>query len=349
MEADITDAKRLHEIIDLFDVDTIIHMAAESHVGNSFDNALKFTLTNVIGTQNLLEAAKLSNLMNEDIEDGDSSETFPSPPKTPFRKGKRPIYRFVHMSTDEVYGETALSSPSFASADVTETAMLAPTNPYSASKASGDMFVHAYRKSYNLPIVSARFNNVYGPMQFPEKIIPKFIRQLEKNRRCTLHGSGENLRRYLYVSDAVNALDVILHKGKIGSIYNVGADTELSNLQVAKKLIQNFSRANRLNDMGPDDMSETLENVPKISQNSKGYLVENQAALSDISSKELDSELFNKYIKFTKDRPFNDSRYAIDSTQMHKLGWQPLVDFDSGLEMTINWYNEHSDEWWQNQ
>lgn len=305
VDVDITDTKKLFDVIDHFDVDTIIHMAAESHVDNSFENSLKFTCTNVLGTQNLLEAAKMTILMNKscDTENG---------PNFPFKKGKKPITRFLHMSTDEVYGE--------ASQELSESAPLLPTNPYSASKASGDMFVHAYYKSYKVPVVSVRCNNVYGPMQYPEKIIPKFIRLLQNDQICTLHGSGTNTRRYLYVSDAVNALDTVLHQGEIGKIYNIGTDFVLSNIQVAQRLVK------LLKDTEPEDRHHN-NNLTKNTQSDFNY---------------------KKYVKFIKDRPFNDSSYSIDSSLIHNtLGWKPKINLDRGLEMTVKWYNENSNKWWK--
>lgn len=330
VNADITDSKKLFSVIDYFDIDTIIHMAAESHVDNSFENALKFTTTNVIGTQNLLEAAKISIMMNALPTDDNSSD--PGYIDIPFRKGKRPIYRFLHMSTDEVYGE--------AKDDLTETALLLPTNPYSASKAAGDMFVHAYHKSYKVPVVSVRCNNVYGPMQYPEKIIPKFIRLLQNGEPCTIHGSGENLRRYLYVSDAVDALDTVLHKGDIGKIYNAGTSFELSNIEIAKKLIPLLKNYTNLDNGSYNPINDTIDNDNKNSSND----------VSDDKNHNtnMDSENFTKYLRFVRDRPFNDSCYAIDSSLIHNaLDWQPFVGFDRGLEMTVKWYIEHSDEWWK--
>lgn len=286
VKADVTDFSALEQVVNKFNIDTIIHMAAESHVDNSFGNPGQFTKTNVIGTQNLLEVAK--NKTEKALKNSVGSSI-------------KPIYRFIHMSTDEVYGEVTGDG-----ADLLESAILAPTNPYAASKAAGDMFVGAYLKSFNVPAIIVRCNNIYGPMQFPEKIIPKFIRHLQKNEPCTLHGNGENTRRYLFVVDAVNALDTILHRGKIGSIYNAGSDIELSNIQVTKKLLDLF---------GFDS------SVP---------------------------EVFRSHTLFTSDRPFNDARYAVDSTRLKKLGWVPTTDFDTGIKMTLEWYLNHTDNWWKN-
>lgn len=280
-ECDITDKAKVLEIMRRHRIDAVVHMAAESHVDHSFGNPDRFTNTNVIGTQNLLEVTKTIN--------SESDGTLVS----------HRVHRFIHMSTDEVYGEVGGSDK-----DLLESAILAPTNPYAASKAAGDMFVGAYLKSFNVPAIIVRCNNIYGPMQFPEKIIPKFIRLLQRGEKCTLHGDGSNSRRYLFIVDAVNALDTILHKGAVGKIYNAGSDNELANLEITKMLLRRFGKR--------DDDDGMKENVV-----------------------------------LTKDRPFNDHRYAINSTRLHALGWEPLVGFETGIRLTIDWYNQHSDDWWE--
>lgn len=271
-EGDVCDQAAVEKVMDKYCIDTIIHMAAESHVDNSFGKPFDFTKTNVFGTQVLLEVAKARSR----------------------DKSKPSLYRFIHMSTDEVYGEVE-----GADKDLLESAILAPTNPYAASKAAGDMLIGAYLKSFNVPAIIVRCNNVYGPLQFPEKIIPKFIRFLENNQACTLHGDGHNTRRYLYASDAVDALDTVLHKGQIGTIYNAGSDMELANLEICRRLVKLFNLEN------PDS-----------------------------------------YIEFTTDRPFNDLRYAIDSSRLRKLGWKPQVGFSQGLAETVQWYKDNKDDWW---
>lgn len=263
-EADVFDAFRKYKI------DTVMHLAAQSHVDHSFGNPYKFTFTNVIGTQVMLEAAK-----------------------------KFKVTRFVHMSTDEVYGEVPKTEH-----DLRETSILAPTNPYAASKAAGDMLISAYRNSYQMPLIVARCNNVFGPFQFPEKLIPKFICLLGRGKVCCLHGDGSNTRRFIFAVDAVSALDTVLHKGQVGSIYNVGTHNEFSNLQVFIKLASQFG-------------------------------------LTEL-------EAIEEHVTFTKDRPFNDSRYAIDSRKMEALGWAPRYTFDQGLKYTIEWYKQHGETWWGN-
>jgi dTDP-glucose 4,6-dehydratase len=278
---DVGDAAALGAVLDRHAIDTVIHLAAESHVDHSFGNPFRFTATNVVGTQVLLEAVKL--------------------------RAAR-VHRFIHMSTDEVYGEVAGAD----AADLTEAAILAPTNPYAASKAAGDMLVGAYFKSFGVPAIIVRCNNVYGPLQFPEKIIPKFVRLLQQQQACTLHGTGKNTRRYLFASDAVNGLDTVLHRGRIGSIYNVGSDTEVANIDICRTLVRIF-RARGL--------------LPAVAA-------------------EENNNNDDEYIEYTADRPFNDARYAIDSGKLRQLGWAPEVDFAAGLERTVDWYIAHDDSWW---
>lgn len=181
-------------------IDTIIHFAAQTHVDNSFGNSFTFTNVNVYGTHVLLEVA--------------------------YRCG---IKRFIHVSTDEVYGENEGDH-------YREDVVLEPTNPYSATKASAELIAKSYLRSFNLPVIITRSNNVYGPHQFPEKLIPKFICRLTRNEPCCIHGDGLNLRSYIYVDDVVDAFDIILHNGDIGEIYNIGVSLEKTNLQVAKDL-----------------------------------------------------------------------------------------------------------------
>jgi len=172
----------------------------------SFGNSYEFTNTNVYGTHVLLERAR---------EHG--------------------VNRFIHISTDEVYGDVPIEA-----ADLSETSMLAPTNPYSASKAAAEMLVSAYRRSFKLPLITVRANNVYGPHQFPEKIIPKFIMLLQRQQKLCLYGDGSPTRRYLYAGDIVDALDTILHKGAVGQIYNIASKDEISNTEICHRLLDTF-------------------------------------------------------------------------------------------------------------
>lgn len=195
-------------------IDTIIHFAAQTHVDNSFGNSFQFTENNIMGTHVLLEATKAYG----------------------------GIKRFIHVSTDEVYGEVSKGEENKHSESST---VLQPSNPYAATKAGAEFLVQAYHKSFNLPIIITRGNNVYGPKQYPEKLIPKFICLLARKQPCPIHGSGDHRRNFIHVNDVVNAFDTIVHRGQIGQVYNIGTNTEISNLQVAKTLIKLFGLEDR--------------------------------------------------------------------------------------------------------
>jgi len=168
----------------------IVHFAAQSHVQSSFEESLQYTQDNIVGTHTLLECCR--------------------------QWGK--IQKFIHVSTDEVYGETGDL--------VDEKSILVPTNPYAATKAAAEMIAMSYIKSYNLPIIITRGNNVYGPNQYPEKLIPRFIKQLNANEQVTIQGNGSAKRSFLHVLDTCSAFEKILLEGKLGEIYNIGADSE---------------------------------------------------------------------------------------------------------------------------
>lgn len=194
-------------------IDTVMHFAAQTHVDNSFGNSFSFTQANIFGTHVLLESAKECETMK----------------------------RFVHVSTDEVYGE----GEDFDAKPMDEEHILEPTNPYAATKAGAEFLVKSYHRSFKLPCIITRGNNVYGPHQFPEKLIPKFTNQLLRDRPVTLHGDGTNTRNFLYVEDVARAFDVILHKGEVGKIYNIGGANEISNKDVAKTLIKILGKSDR--------------------------------------------------------------------------------------------------------
>merc|ERR1712130_106255 len=210
IQGDIKSSDLLNHIFLTFKIDTVIHCAAETHVDKSFGSSMNFTENNVIGTHTLLEMAKAF-----------SSQ----------------IKRFIHVSTDEVYGESAMEETA-----KSVKSPLNPTNPYSATKAAAEFLVRSYRHSFKLPTIITRGNNVYGPKQYPEKIIPKFILLLSKDKQCPVYGTGTNLRSYLYISDVCNAFDLILHKGKVGEIYNIGTNVEISNNKVLENLLIMFGK-----------------------------------------------------------------------------------------------------------
>ena len=218
----------------------IIHFAAQSHVQKSFDDSLQYTLDNVIGTHNLLEISRLycPNLI-----------------------------KFIHVSTDEVYGESNLD---YNELHKTEQSFLCPTNPYAASKAAAEMLVNSYSHSFKMPIIITRGNNVYGPNQYPEKVIPKFIQQLKNNEKITIQGDGSCVRAFLHSEDTASAFIKILENGKIGEIYNIGCDEnmEYSILDIAKILIKKIKGENEL-------FSNWIEYIQDRPFNDKRYYISN--------------------------------------------------------------------------
>lgn len=208
VKGDIACADLVNYLLVAEDIDTIMHFAAQTHVDNSFGNSFEFTNNNIYGTHVLLEACKVTQR----------------------------IKRFIHVSTDEVYGETELET------DIgnAEASQLLPTNPYSATKAGAEMLVMAYHRSYGLPTITTRGNNVYGPNQYPEKLIPKFILLAMKGEKLPIHGNGSNVRSYLYCEDVAEAFDVVLHKGAIGHVYNIGTKKERRVLDVAEDICKLF-------------------------------------------------------------------------------------------------------------
>jgi len=239
------------------DTDVVLHVAAESHVDNSFGNSLRFTHSNTLGTHTLLEACRVNN-----------------------------VGKFIHVSTDEVYGEIREGLH-------VETDFLDPTNPYSASKAAADMIVNSYVRSFKMPIVSVRANNIYGIRQYPEKIIPRFILLGLTGQNFTVHGDGGNSRRFLAAEDFSEALMLLINKGVDGEIYNVGSDTEYTNLEIVNLIASH---------LGIDPRART---------------------------------------EFVTDRPFNDSRYAIDSTKINRLGWSQTRPLEEHMDSVIQWYKEN--------
>merc|ERR1712194_257553 len=222
-------------------IDTIMHFAAQTHVDNSFGNSFAFTQANIYGTHVLLESAK----------------NCPS------------IRRFIHVSTDEVYGE----GEDFDTKPMEEEHVLEPTNPYAATKAGAEFLVKSYHRSFKLPCLITRGNNVYGPHQFPEKLIPKFTNQLMRGQKLTLHGDGSNTRNFLYVQDVATAFDTILHRGLPGQIYNIGGDNEVSNVKVAKTLLKLFGLQ--------DEEEKWITFVPDRSFNDLRYTI-NSSKLHDL-------------------------------------------------------------------
>eukprot|EP00286_Rhodomonas_abbreviata_P022556 CAMPEP_0181304936 /NCGR_PEP_ID=MMETSP1101-20121128/9441_1 /TAXON_ID=46948 /ORGANISM="Rhodomonas abbreviata, Strain Caron Lab Isolate" /LENGTH=371 /DNA_ID=CAMNT_0023410777 /DNA_START=32 /DNA_END=1147 /DNA_ORIENTATION=+ len=204
VQGNICSSDLVNFVLKTEEIDTIMHFAAQTHVDNSFGNSFQFTQNNIMGTHVLLEAAKVAG-----------------------------IKRFVHVSTDEVYGEQGRDQDA-----MDEEQVLEPTNPYAATKAGAEFLAKSYHRSFGMPIIITRGNNVYGPHQYPEKMIPKFINQLMRGRNVTLHGTGANTRNFLFVEDVARAFEIILFKSEVGMIYNIGGNNEMTNLAVATELIK---------------------------------------------------------------------------------------------------------------
>jgi UDP-glucose 4,6-dehydratase len=224
-----------------YSITHVIHFAAQSHVQNSFDESLTYTMDNVVGTHTLLECCR--HYQNE----------------------TKKLDKIIHVSTDEVYGESVNDDLKH------EASVLVPTNPYAATKAAAELIAMSYIKSYKLPIVITRGNNVYGPNQYPEKLIPRFIMQLKNNEQVTIQGDGSALRSFLHVDDTCSAFETILFKGELGEIYNIGTHEEYSVMQVALMLIQLIKPSNE-----PVSLIKFIEDRPF---NDSRYFINNQKLL----------------------------------------------------------------------
>jgi dTDP-glucose 4,6-dehydratase len=269
VKGDITDKEFIDDLFTRVKPDGVIHLAAESHVDRSITNPLEFVMTNVVGTVNLLNAARQ------------------------LWKGQEEGKLFYHVSTDEVYGELHNPEDFF-----TEQTKYDPRSPYSASKASSDHFVRAYHNTYGLPVVLSNCSNNYGPNHFPEKLIPLIINNILHKKPLPVYGKGENVRDWLYVEDHARAIDVIYHNGKIAETYNIGGHNEWTNIDLVKLLCA--------------VMDEKLGRPSG------------------------DSEMLIHYVT---DRAGHDLRYAIDASKLkNELGWEPSLQFEEGLNKTVDWY-----------
>jgi len=229
----------INHILKTYNIEYVIHFAAQSHVQNSFTDSLQYTKDNILGTHILLECC---------------------------RKYEK-IKRFIHVSTDEVYGESMLDINENSK---TEHSILCPTNPYAATKAGAELIAQSYNHSFNMPIIITRGNNVYGPNQYPEKLIPLFIKLLTENKKVTIQGDGSCVRAFLHSEDTSNAFECILERGKIGEIYNIGCDEgmEYSVLDIAKILIKKIKHT--------EDYDKWIEYITDRPFNDKRYYISNQ-------------------------------------------------------------------------
>jgi len=238
IKGNICNMDLVREIIYNNNITEIVHFAAQSHVQNSFEDSLQFTQDNILGTHTLLEVCR--------------------------KYGK--INRFIHVSTDEVYGESMLDSDE---QHKTEHSVLCPSNPYAATKAGAELIAQSYYHSFKLPIIITRGNNVYGYNQYPEKLIPRFIKLLKEGKKVTIQGDGSNVRAFLFAEDTAKAFECILEKGEIGEIYNIGCDEhmEYTVLDVAKLLIKLICKT--------ENYDEWIEYIPDRPFNDKRYYISN--------------------------------------------------------------------------
>lgn len=307
IKADICDFETVLEIIRKFNVDGIIHLAAESHVDRSIKDPFTFANTNVIGTLSMLQAARIH---------WESQEK-------PWGINGVPCL-FYHISTDEVYGALEITAPDglespfstkassahhhvYGEKFFTEENSYHPHSPYSAAKAASDHFVRSFHDTYGMPTLVTNCSNNYGPYQFPEKLIPLFINNIRHRKPLPVYGRGENVRDWLFVEDHARAIDTIFHKGQIADTYNIGGFNEWKNIDLIKVLVNTVDRQ-----------------------------------LGRAEGEDLD------LITFVTDRKGHDMRYAIDSRKLQKeLGWEPSLQFEEGIELTVRWYLENQ-EWLDN-
>lgn len=277
VKGDIRDRDKINSIFQEYEVIKVVNFAAESHVDRSIENPEIFLSTNVFGTQVLLDIAK---------------ENWKLKPNDKHSREYKDGVKFLQVSTDEVYGTLGKYGM------FTEITPLAPNSPYSASKASADLIVRSYNETFGLPINITRCSNNYGPYQFPEKLIPLMINNCKMNRTLPVYGDGMQIRDWLHVKDHCTGIDTVLHKGRIGEVYNIGGNNEKANVEIVKIIIRELGKSEGL-------------------------------------------------IKYIKDRPGHDRRYAIDNTKItEELGWKPYYTFEQGIAETIKWYIDN--EQWMN-
>lgn len=278
VQGDIADRALVRRLLSEHRPDAIVNFAAESHVDRSIDGPGAFVQTNIVGTFELLEAAR-----------GWYAE---------LDEPTRGRFRFLHVSTDEVYGSLGETGK------FTETTPYQPNSPYSASKAASDHLVRAYHHTYGLPVLTTNCSNNYGPFQFPEKLIPLIIQRAVAGEPLPVYGDGRNVRDWLYVGDHCRAIARVLEAGRVGEVYNVGGDAERQNIEVVHTICR----------------------------------------LLDARRPRADCQPRESQIRFVKDRPGHDRRYAIDASKLKsELGWTPSRSFEQGIEETVDWYLQHQD------
>ena len=275
--SDIGNIQAISQILRKHRPTAIINLAAESHVDRSIYDPDTFIQTNVVGTLRLLKAVYSHwNALTASEQDE---------------------FRFLHVSTDEVYGSLEADAPPFP-----EATAYAPNSPYAASKAASDHLVRSYHRTYGLPVLTTNCSNNYGPYQFPEKLIPLVIHRALAGEPLPIYGDGQNIRDWLYVADHCAAIRRVLERGRPGEVYNIGASSERTNLEVVRQLCD----------------------------------------ILDEGKPRRDGKSYREQITFVKDRPGHDRRYGIDAGKIEReLGWKPKETFESGLRKTIRWYLEN--------
>jgi dTDP-glucose 4,6-dehydratase len=273
VKCDICDIENVKQVFADYKINSVIHLAAESHVDRSIEDPFSFAQTNVMGTLSLLQAAKS------------------------YWKNNYENKLFYHISTDEVYG--SLGKEGF----FTEKSNYDPHSPYSASKASSDHFVRAFHDTYGMPVVISNCSNNYGSYQFPEKLIPLFINNIVNNKPLPVYGNGENVRDWLFVNDHASAIDVILHKGKLGETYNIGGFNEWKNIDLIKVIIKTVDRL-LVRKEGTSDQLITYVN--------------------DRAGHDLRYAIDSSKLK-------------------NELGWEPSLQFEEGIEKTVKWYLDNKE------
>jgi dTDP-glucose 4,6-dehydratase len=274
VHGDIGDTALLTKLLTEHQPRTILNFAAESHVDRSIHAPEDFVQTNVVGTFRLLEAVRTYwSALSAD---------------------KKSEFRFLHVSTDEVYGSLSKDEPAF-----TETHRYEPNSPYSASKAASDHLVRAYHHTYGMPVLTTNCSNNYGPLHFPEKLIPLMIVNALAGKSLPVYGDGQQIRDWLYVKDHCSAIRRVLEAGRVGEVYNVGGWNEKPNLDI----------------------------------------VHTVCALLDELRGRPDGKPYAEQITYVTDRPGHDRRYAIDASKIEReLGWKPAETFDTGIRKTVAWY-----------
>lgn len=326
VKGDICNNELVENIFSKYDIDYVVNFAAESHVDRSIENPKLFLETNILGTQTLLDTAKKYWTIGKD------EKGYPV-----YKEGKK----YLQVSTDEVYGslkkdisegkeltfndkdldillENRGEVKTFGTKFFTEETPLSPKSPYSTSKASADMLVMAYMETYHMPINITRCSNNYGAYQFPEKLIPLIINNVLHGKALPVYGDGMNVRDWLYVEDHCKGIDIVLEKGRLGEIYNIGGFNEETNINIVKLIIDTISR-----------------------------IMKDEVEYRKILKTDLENINYN-LITYVQDRLGHDARYAIDPSKIVKeLGWYPETPFVIGIEKTIRWYLDNQ-EWLEN-